>query len=242
MNLSGNTGAPFTIPEEIYNNLITAEGVEPGSMTTDLYTITDQAFAEYLNYRLAGQGIIVKEGNTYQIDKEKAAAYTGELQLSKAAAYLTELSEAGVETASTKITNVDGLQWFIGVTNLILTSNELTTIDLTILVNLESVTLNNNWIATLDVTKNTKLTVLNYNASSSSSAPTDSKLTAIDLSKNILLTTLSMTNHSISAIDLSANKALTSVNLSGNPGAPFKIPAEIYNNLTIANGVEPADN
>ncbi|MCD8167190.1 MAG: hypothetical protein LUE93_14415, partial [Bacteroides sp.] len=242
VNLSGNTGAPFTIPEEIYNNLTTAEGVEPGTVAADLYTIPDLALAEYLTYRLPGTGIIVKEGDSYQIDKAKAAAYTGELQLSKANAYLTELEEAGVGTARTKITNTDGLQWFTGVTSLTLTSNELTSIDLTTLVNLESLTLNNNWIGTLDLTKNTKLTVLNYNASSSSSAPINSKLTSIDLSQNTLLTTISMTNHAISAIDLSANKALTSVNLTGNTGAPFTIPAEIYNNLTTANGVVSAGN
>ncbi|MCD8262532.1 MAG: hypothetical protein LUD15_14510 [Bacteroides sp.] len=196
VDLSGNTGDPLTIPEDIYNNLTTAIGVQPGNVTPPdqggYYTVSDKALGEYLYYRLQGMDIIQQDGNTYKIDKEKAATYTGELQLSKASAYLTELEEAGVETAHTKITHTDGLQWFTGITGLTLTSNELTMLDLTALVDLESVTLNNNWIGELDVTKNTRLINLTYNASSSSSAPENSKLTAINLTQNTQLTTLSL--------------------------------------------------
>ncbi len=245
VDLSGNSGAPFTIPEAIYNNLTSAVGVQPGDVTSpdqgDYYTIGDKAFAEYLNYRLDGTGIIVAEGNTYKVDKTKAAAYTGELALSKANAYLTELEEAGVATARTKITNVDGLQFFTSVTSLTLTSNEITSIDLTELKELQEVVLNNNWIAQLDVTQNTRLQVLTYNASSSSSAPENSKLTSINLAQNRELVSLTLRSHLLTEIDLSQNTVLKEVDLSGNSGAPFAIPEEIYNNLTTAVGVEPGD-
>ena len=101
---------------------------------------------------------------------------------------------------------------------------ELTTLDL-----------NNNQITSLDLTKNVKLTELSYNASTKSGAK---KLSNIDLTKNTELTSLSMKTHELTAIDLSRNTKLTSVDLSGNTGAPFTIPAEIYDNLTTAKGVQ----
>ncbi|MFR7875983.1 MAG: hypothetical protein ACLU4J_06025, partial [Butyricimonas paravirosa] len=75
----------------------------------------------------------------------------------------------------------------------------------------------------------TKLIDFSYNASTKTGAK---KLSSIDLTKNTELTTLSMTNHELTTIDLSKNTKLTSIKLSGNPGAPFTIPAEIYDNLS----------
>ena len=63
-------------------------------------------------------------------------------------------------------------------------------------------------------------------------------MSSIDLTKNTELTSLSMKTHELTAIDLSRNTKLTSVDLSGNTGAPFTIPAEIYDNLTTAKGVQ----
>ena len=64
------------------------------------------------------------------------------------------------------------------------------------------------------------------------------KLITIDLSKNLELTTLDLINNKLESIDLSKNTKLTSIKLSENPGTPFTIPAEIYDNLSTADGVQ----
>jgi Leucine-rich repeat (LRR) protein len=190
------------------------------------------AFAEYLQYLQAGNVQLV-EGK-YLLDTVAANEFTGTLDLRKNAARITVLTNAGVASASTKITNLDGIQYFVNVETLQLTSNQLPSIDLSALVNLTYLDLNNNYIPALDLSRNTKLTYLSFNAS----AQTPQKMTSIDLSANTLLEELSLTSHGLTAIDLSANTALKSVNLSGNPGAPFTIPAEIYDQLTTRNGVQ----
>lgn len=236
VTFKGNSNTLY-VPQEVYDRLNTATGlkvetpVDPGE--SDYYTIPDKAFGEYLNYRLKDQGIVTLDGSNYKIDKEKAAAYVGELNLAKNGPFVTELTEAGLATAEVKITDLDGIQYFTGVTSLTLTSNELTSIDLTKLVNLSELYLNNNWIAPLDLSKNTKLTILSYNGSSKGQ-----KLTEIDLTKNIELTSLTMQSHELTSIDLSKNTKLTSVDLTKNTGAPFTIPADIYDNLTTRKGVQ----
>jgi len=226
VDLSNHPGAPFPVPAEIFNKLTTAKGVkvDDGSNETEGFKIKDEAFGEYL-FHLKVAGVSEKIDNTsdkavytYYIDAEAAKAQTGELNISKAKNAITELTAANVRTAETKIKNIDGLQYFINITGLVLTSNEVEAIDVTKLTKLETLNLNNNFIGSLDLTKNTALTTLSYTASSK--AAENQKLTTIDLSKNT---------------------KLTSVNLSNHTGAPFPIPAEIFNNLTTAEGVKADD-
>ncbi|MDR1273090.1 MAG: hypothetical protein LBK12_00935 [Odoribacteraceae bacterium] len=234
VDLSGNPGAPFPIPDDLYERLVTKSGVAPESATppapvNTTREIADVAFAEYLQYLDAGNVQLV-EGK-YLLDTVAAAEFTGTLDLRKNAARITVLTNAGVASADVKITNLDGIQYFVNVERLQLTSNQLPSIDLTALVNLAYLDLNNNYIPALDLSRNTKLTYLSFNAS----AQTPQKMTSINLSANTLLEELSLTSHGLTTIDLSANTALKSVNLTGNPGAPFTIPAEIYDRLN-ANG------
>lgn len=252
LDLSSNTGTPFAIPENIYNNLTGgSSGVNPGGTTPDpdplpdpeegLYAV-NKAFGEYLEYRLKESFpdvMVVKEGN-YLIDEAKAAEVNIALELSKNSKIPDELAAAGLSTAADKLTDLDGIQLFTGITSLKLTSNELTSIDVTTLAELTELNLNNNMIGTLDVTKNIKLLTLSYNASSKSKD--SEKLSSIDLSQNKALTDLSMTKHLLETINLDNNTALTKIDLSGNPGADFPIPAAIYNQAakpTDMKGVKP---
>ena len=240
VDLKGNTPSPLTISQEIFDNLTTAIGVIGGSPSIpeegDLYVINNKVLGEYLNYRLKNLNIITVEGNTYKIDKEKAASYTGELNLSKNGDIPNELEDAGLSTAKDKLTDLDGIQFFTGITSLTLVTNNVTEIDVSALVNLETLDLNNNKISSLDVTKNTKLKTLRCKASTQASD--SQKLITIDLSKNLELTTLDLVNNKLESIDLSKNTKLTSIKLSKNPGAPFTIPAEIYDNLSTIDGVQ----
>ena len=96
---------------------------------------------------------------------KRQALYTGELNLSKNGKIPTELENAGLSTAKDKLTDLDGIQFFTGITSLTLVTNNVTEIDVSTLINLETLDLNNNKISSLDVTKNTKLKTLRCKAS-----------------------------------------------------------------------------
>ncbi|MDR2413545.1 MAG: hypothetical protein LBD64_00975 [Odoribacteraceae bacterium] len=235
VNLSGNPGAPFAIPAAIYDQLATRNGVisdaeiPPADETRE---IADVAFAEYLQYLQVGN--VQQVEGKYMLDVAAAAAATGKLDLRKNAARITVLTNANVPSAATKITNLDGIQYFTGIDTLQLTSNELPSIDLSALAKLVYLDLNNNFISSLDLSANAALEYLSFTASTKATE----KLTTINLSANTALVTLNLSSHSLTTIDLSANTALKSVTLTGNPGAPFTIPAAIHDQLTTKQGVQ----
>ncbi len=242
VNFKGNSNTLY-VPQEVYDRLNTTTGLQVGSSGEtpetpeegDYYTIPNKAFGEYLNYRLKDQGIVEEENGSYKINKTKAAAYTGELDLTKSNVVTKELSDAGLETASTKLTDLKGLEYFTGITTLKLVSNEVTTLDITKLVDLTYLDINANWIGNLDLSKNTKLEYLRYGASGSKNAPENSKLTSLNLSNNTELTTLLLGSHKLEQLDLSKNTKLTVINLSENPGVPFAVSSDVYDNVVAAN-------
>ena len=89
----------------------------------------------------------------------------------------------------------------------------------------------------MDLSGNPKLRVLNCNGSTKSGYGT---LSSINLSYTSNLETLNLKNNKLEAINVTNLVKLTELDLSGNPGANFKIPAGIFNNLTTTKnkGVE----
>lgn len=244
LDLSNNPGAPFTIPEELMKQLTTAKGVEAPAEPepepeSKYYTIGDKAFAEYIYYLANTAGslpkeIMVIEDGAYRLDKEVAATVTV-LNVSKASSAIKKLTEAGVATASTLINNADGLQFFTALTEFTGTSNNFTEpLPLTALTKLEVLQVNTAGVSALDLSACPALKTLNCNGSTKGGY---GKLTTIDLSHNNNIETLNLKNNNISEINLSNLTSLKDVDLSGNPGADFKIPAAIYNNLKTAKGV-----
>lgn len=65
-------------------------------------------------------------------------------------------------------------------------------------------------------------------------------MSSINLSYTSNLETLNLKNNKLEAINVTNLVKLTELDLSGNPGANFKIPAGIFNNLTTTKnkGVE----
>ena len=249
VDLSGNPGAPFTISKKLYDQLTTAEGVvaetdsepEPDP-TENLYELTDAAFAEYLIYNAEQgdlpEGIVTSADGKYLLDKS-LAAQVETLNVAKTSSAKKKLEEAGVATANTPIASADGLQFFSALTAFTATSNQFTEpLPLSSLPALETLQINTAYVGELDLSGNPALKTLNCQGSTKSGA---TLLTEIDLSHNTRLESLNLKNNDLSAIDLSLNTALTSVDLSGNPGAPFAIPGDIYDNLTLASGVERAE-
>ena len=238
--------ADVVISQETFDNILANGGIPLGVTTGETpeipssnYQIRDAAFGEYLVYLtekgdLPAGAAFLKDGSFF-IDKEVAKNVTI-VNIAKTSGAITSLTEAGLVTASEKITDIDGIQYFTNLIQLTATSNEIASIDIANLTKLETLQLNFNFITKLDISKNESLKIFSYNASTK--VGIDKKISAIDFTKNLGLTEISMTNQNLSAVDLSRNTSLIKVDLSGNAGAPFTIPAAIYDNLTTAKGVQ----
>lgn len=248
LDLSNNPAAPFAIPDDLSEQLTTAKGVIAesevggGEEEEELYTIPDKAFGEYLYYistvtKKLPEGLIVKEGTEFQLDKKVAATVTT-LNVAKTGNAITELTTAGLETADVLIGSADGLQFFTALVEFTATSNKFTEpLPITGLGDLESLLVNTAGVSSLDLSGNPKLRILNCNGSTKSGYGT---ISTLELSHSSNLETLNLKNNKLTAINVANLTKLTEIDLSGNSGAPFKIPAEIFNNLTTTKnkGVE----
>ncbi|EIP7500704.1 class 1 internalin InlJ [Listeria monocytogenes] len=98
------------------------------------------------------------------------------------------------------ITDMTGIEKLTGLTKLICTSNNITTLDLSQNTNLTYLACDSNKLTNLDVTPLTKLTYLNCDTN---------KLTKLDVSQNPLLTYLNCARNTLTEIDVSHNTQLT---------------------------------
>ncbi|EJQ3974312.1 MucBP domain-containing protein [Listeria monocytogenes] len=105
------------------------------------------------------------------------------------------------------IADMTGIEKLTGLTKLICTSNNITTLDLSKNTNLTYLECNSNKLTSLDVTPLTKLTYLNCDTN---------KLTNLDVSQNPLLTYLNCARNTLTEIDVSHNTQLTELNCRSN--------------------------
>ncbi|EKZ0805422.1 class 1 internalin InlJ [Listeria monocytogenes] len=98
------------------------------------------------------------------------------------------------------IADMTGIEKLTGLTKLICTSNNITTLDLSKNTNLTYLECNSNKLTSLDVTPLTKLTYLNCDTN---------KLTNLDVSQNPLLSYLNCARNTLTEIDVSHNTQLT---------------------------------
>ncbi|EAC5044120.1 class 1 internalin InlJ [Listeria monocytogenes] len=101
---------------------------------------------------------------------------------------------------NSSIADMTGIEKLTGLTSLICTSNNMTTLDLSQNTNLTYLACDSNKLTNLDVTPLTKLTYLNCDTN---------KLTQIDVSQNPLLTYLNCARNTLTEIDVSHNTQLT---------------------------------
>jgi hypothetical protein len=219
-------------------------GCTTDDVTTDvpdernLYPIPDLAFGEYLEFR-GVPGLVVNDDSAatrYSIDIDEVDEVLT-LNLSKTTSAVEELTAANVATADQKIEDLDGIQHFVGLEELTITSNSVTALDTTALVSLVRLEMNFNLVGSLDLSQNVALEVLRYRASSS--AADGQRLTRINLQSNTALRHLFLPGHDLTAIDLTANTAIDQVlDLSDNPGPDgdretpdIVVPAAIYDQV-----------
>ena len=254
LNLNGNSGAPFTIPSDLFNQLGTKNGVIEaisGSYDGPLpeanyFEVPELAFAEYLvflstitpdaAYKLpAGTAFVHTNGKIY-LDKAKASTVEV-LFVSKASGYITKLTTGGVATASTKLKGLEGLRFFTSLKELTATSNEFENpLELSTLTELTRLVVRTAGLSALDVSANTKLEYLDIQGSSSSSL---GKLSSVNLSTNIKLKYVNLSANRIPEASFTLPTIypdLTYMNMGNNnvSGSTviFKIPAALYSQLT----------
>ncbi|MGL5319007.1 MAG: leucine-rich repeat domain-containing protein [Bacteroidales bacterium] len=250
LDLSGNAGAPFEIPEDLFNQLTTKNGVEianggtePEEPADNEYQIKDAAFGDYLVYlteTVTDESLKLPAGTAYKkenavfIDKKIAAGYKGLLNISKASSYITALQGAGVATADVKIADADGLQFFTGITELIATSNAFTTkLPLTTLTNLESLVVRTAGVDVIDLSSNTNLTYLDLQGSSKLA-----KLSEVNLSANTKLITVNLSANAIDPAKFvlpATYPALRTLNMGNNKvnntTVTYVVPAALFDQL-----------
>lgn len=262
IDLTGNTDTPFILPSDLYAQLTIRNGViedtsgaYDGPMPNDnYYEISDVAFGEYLEFlankdkntgadvndRLPeGTALKYTNGKLY-INKSVAATVTN-LNISKAAAFITKLTNASVPSASVKIADADGLQFFTAVKTLVATSNAFTEpLKLTNLTELTSLTVRTAGLSTLDISTNIKLTFLDIQGSTSVSL---GKLQAADLSKNTALVTVNLSANEIDPANFvlpSSYPSLKTLNMGtnkvGGVTVTYTVPAALYDQLGSATG------
>ena len=148
-------------------------------------TIPDNA----LKQALLNNSTINTNGDS-EIQFSEAEAFTGSLNL----------YNLGIE-------DLTGIEKFVNLTGLNASNNNITSIDVSLNTELETLGLNVNNLSDLDVTNNIKLTALHFE---------DNNVSSIDLSKNILLTVLTCRINNLENLDLSANTKLQYLTVSKN--------------------------
>ena len=209
--------------------------------------LPDKAFGEYLVY-LEIPGVLevvdTLESGATQVNfylNPDLVVSVNSLQLSKTSSNIAALESAGLATAAQKIADVTGIEYFTGLDTLVLTSNNLTALDLSGNPSLVELNMNFCKVEALDVTGCPLLKKLRFRGS----AQANSLLSSIDLSNNTDLRHIHLRAHNFSNVDLSANTALIEeIDFSDNPGPDgnsatpdILIPQAIYDQVESAGGV-----
>jgi hypothetical protein len=211
------------------------------------FQVPDRAFGEYMVY--LGIPGVQERIDTLQTGALQTNYYlnpdlvsgVNSLQLSKTSSNVSALEAAGVATAAQKIQDLSGVEFFSGLDTLVLTSNDLTALDLSGNPTLVELSMNFCKVEALDVSVCPNLQKLRFRGS----AQADNLLSSINLSSNVALRHLHLRSHGFSDIDLAANiNLIEEIDLSDNPGpdgnnatADIGIPQAIYDQVQAAGGV-----
>ena len=105
------------------------------------------------------------------------------------------------------ISSLSGIEHFTALTELVCAKNQLTKLDVSKNIKLESLTCSNNQLTELDVSKNTELTSLRCS---------DNQLTELDVSKSTVLTLFFCDGNQLKKLDVSKNTVLRNFACGGN--------------------------
>ena len=147
----------------------------------------------------------------------------GEIQESEAEAFIGLLNAAGME-----ITDLTGIEAFTNITGLFVSTNELTSLDLSMNTSLTFLSCSYNELTSIDISQNilldefwcrfNNLTTLDISNNSvlRTVVCNDNQLGSLDITENELLVTLSAQNNEIPSLDLSMNAQLAGLEVTNN--------------------------
>ena len=182
---------------------VTAVGVGTATVTVTGTDVPDIKAACQISVDLLGNTAFIEavgDKCTWTKEGDGTVKLTPENLTAMAAVTELDLSNKG-------LTDLGGIEYFTGLTDLNLRDNSLTALDVTKNVNLTTLDLWGNKLTELDVSKNVNLTTLNLR---------NNALTALDVTKNTALTDLNCTGNQLTAIDVSNNTELVDLNLQNN--------------------------
>lgn len=161
--------------------------------------IPDPSFRNYLlEYKGKGSPVTPSDGNFLEVTD---------------IGQITELMMSGL-----KISDAAGLEYFTELTLLDLSQNELKTISLKGLKKLRTLNLSGNSLTEIDLSESPEISELHLD---------NNRLTKINLTMLTGLITLTISSNDLGIIDLSQQLFLEEFDLTGNPGCPLILTADI---------------
>lgn len=121
-----------------------------------------------------------------------------------------------VSVSGMKISGLEGIEYFTGLTSLICRDNLLTVLDVSSNKELTALSASGNMLSEIDLSRNAKLENLDLGMTSKDGVTYGNDLTELDLSKNRNLKNLSCVSNSLKKLDLSGCPKLEVVKCSNN--------------------------
>ena len=168
---------------------------------------------------------------------------------SKKISYTTNMSDTQLKSINTlscnpeNIKSVKGIEKLTNLTDLSVSSNQLTSLDVSNNVNLTELDASYNQLTNLDVSENVKLEKLYVSSNQLTSLDVskninltelmvhDNQLTSLDVSKNTNLTELRVYDNQLTSLDVNKNTNLTYLDVHNNQLTSLKMPSESGNKL-----------
>lgn len=178
-------------------------------------TIPDEVFRSYIVELLKTEGIKAPEwdgGTIHRQDVEK----------------ITRIDIPAPGSTEPKIKTLAGIEYFAALEYLSFPSQEVSAVDVSKNIKLDTLICRNNQLTTLDVSQNTALTLLNcsYN-----------QLTLLDVSGCTALRFLSCYDNQLTSLDISKNTELNIFRCYNNPGDGAVLPVTAW----FGNDAIPSD-
>ncbi len=220
------------------------DGDSSGTIDPDRYfMLTDAAFGEFLEYNSLyqtstnslppGIAFASEDGSAWYLNKSVAATVTGRVYLTQSAANIASLQEKGYSGA--KITNIDGIQFFVNATEIYMTDCDVAgALDLTALTHLKALQARRNYINGVSL----PASIEDLRIEPKSGATDQQKLTALDIShcagiNNILLDGALIPKAAL-LTPVTPTAASIVASLTGASGRPYPCTQAFFDKLADA--------
>ncbi|MCR5049226.1 MAG: hypothetical protein K6A37_09760 [Saccharofermentans sp.] len=196
---------------EVVEDDVTFEAEEAGGIAVDATNFPDANFRSYVINDL-GVGDVLEPSEIASITSIDLSPYRVEYTDSITGQSLSYSVARG-------ITDLTGIEYFTAVTDLNISYNNLSTVDLSALTNLQTLTCKGSGLTALDVSNNRALRYLNFNNDAPNLFYPDSypnTFTSINLTNNTQLTEIRCEYNKLTSLNVSTLTNLEYLNCYGN--------------------------